>query len=400
MMNILLLILGIILFFGLVVVHEWGHFIAAKRNGVKVLEFGIGFPPCLYAKKTKGGWLFTINLLPLGGFVKLKGEHDVDDEPGSLGAASLRAKATIMAAGVAMNLLTAYVLLVGLALVGMPQLLSDQFVVNSDATYLSHAQQYVAAGTVEPGSPAASAGVQPDDKLVAFGPKGKLTPLTNENTLPALTKQYAGQSVVLEYQPGAKGKIVSRQITLRTPQAVAAAQAAGKQQGYLGVSEYQAQSGVTTVRSTWSAPIVAAGVIKQFTWLTFEGLGKALQGVGGIVAGFVTHNTAARQAAQAEASSQVAGPVGIFFVFKYGSALGLGFTIFIVAILSLTLAIMNILPIPALDGGRLWLTLITRGIRRPLKPAHEEAINATGFAFMMGLFILITIVDVRRFFNF
>ena len=77
-MSILLLVLGLFLFIGLVVVHEFGHFIAARRNGVEVEEFGIFFPPRLYKRKTKAGWLFTINLLPLGGFVRLKGEHDSD----------------------------------------------------------------------------------------------------------------------------------------------------------------------------------------------------------------------------------------------------------------------------------------------------------------------------------
>ena len=396
-MNVLLMVVGIILFFGLVVVHEFGHFIMARRGGVEVEEFGIGFPPKLFKYKTKGGWLFTINLLPLGGFVKLKGEHDTDTTPGSFGAASVWTKSKIMAAGVMMNLITAYILFVGLALAGMPQLVDNQFVVKSDATYVSRAEKYIAAGQVESGSPAAKAGIKADDKLVAFGPAGHLLPLKAEDTLPGLTKQYAGQTVAIQYVPAGKASVVTKQVTLRSAGDIAAAKAAGKQEGYLGVSEYQAQSGVTVVRSTWSAPIVAAGVVKQFTELTFEGLGKALQGVGGIVSGFVTQNTSARVAAQDEASSQVAGPVGIFFVFKYGSELGFGFMIFIVAVLSLTLAIMNILPIPALDGGRLWLMLITRALKRPLKPQHEEAIVATGFAFMMGLLILITIVDVRRF---
>ncbi len=152
------------------------------------------------------------------------------------------------------------------------------------------------------------------------------------------------------------------------------------------------------IRSTWSAPIVAAGVIKQYTVLTFEGLGKALAGLGGTIAGVVTGNTHARQAAQAEASSQVTGPVGIFFVLKYGSTLGIRFVLFIVAIISLTLAIMNVLPIPALDGGRLWLLLISRAVRRPLSAKREESITAAGFAILMTLVILVTIVDVKRFF--
>src|ERR1700761_4084260 len=121
-MAILLLILGLVLFIGLVVVHEFGHFIMARRNGVEVEEFGIFFPPRLYKHKTKGGWLFTINLLPLGGFVKMKGEHDVDTAKGSFGAASLSAKTKIMAAGVVMNLIIAYLLLIVVSLLGMPKL--------------------------------------------------------------------------------------------------------------------------------------------------------------------------------------------------------------------------------------------------------------------------------------
>src|SRR5665213_1439765 len=114
-MAILLFVVGIILFIGLVVVHEFGHFIMARRNGVEVEEFGIFFPPRLYKHKTKSGWIFSINALPLGGFVKLKGEHDTDTAKASFGAASLLAKSEIMAAGVVMNLITALVLLTILA---------------------------------------------------------------------------------------------------------------------------------------------------------------------------------------------------------------------------------------------------------------------------------------------
>ena len=396
-MNTVLFIVGIVLFFMLVVVHEFGHFIMARRGGVVVEEFGVGFPPRLLKKKMKGGWLLTFNLLPLGGFVRMKGEHDTDTEPGSLGAANVWTKAKIMAAGVTMNLIVAYILLVLLALVGMPQLVDNQFIVSGDATYVQRAQKYIAAGVVEPDSPAAKAGVQADDAIVSFGNPAHPTLLTAEKALPDLTRTYAGQTALLVYRHGVDGSTVQKLVTLRSQSEVNQAKAAGKQIGYLGMSVYQAQQGVTVVRSTWSAPIVAGGVIGQYTALTFQGLGKAIAGLAGTVAGAVTGNTAARQAAQTEASSQVAGPVGVFFVFKYASALGIRFILFIVAILSLTLAIMNILPIPALDGGRLWLMLLTRAIKKPLSQRREELINATGFAFLITLVILITIVDVRRF---
>src|SRR5436305_1290896 len=119
-MSVVLLIIGLILFVGLVVVHEFGHFLMARRNGVDVEEFGIGFPPRVWSKQIKansgsahhraGGFTFSLNWLPLGGFAKLKGEHDADTEPGAFGAASLAAKTQIMLAGVGMNLLAAFVL--------------------------------------------------------------------------------------------------------------------------------------------------------------------------------------------------------------------------------------------------------------------------------------------------
>ncbi|MGH7141875.1 MAG: M50 family metallopeptidase [Candidatus Saccharimonadales bacterium] len=396
-MSTILLIAGLILFLGLVVVHEFGHFIMARRGGVGVEEFGLGFPPRLFKKRTKNGWLFTVNLLPLGGFVKLKGEHDTDTEKGSFGAASVAVKTKIMAAGVTMNLIAAFVLLTLLALVGMPQLVNNQFTIKSDSTYVQRAQNYISVGSVESGSPAAKTGLKTNDTIMALGPVSHLVEIKNINNLPTLTKRYAGQTVEVEYKQNNSGPIKYKIITLRSLAVVKAAQAAGKQIGYLGVSVDETQTGLNLIRSTWSAPIVSAGLIKQFTVLTFEGLGKALEGLGSTIAGAVSGNTQARQAGLNQASSEVVGPVGIFFVFKDGSVLGYRFVLMIVAILSLVLAIMNILPIPALDGGRLWLILITRAIKKPLSPHREEIINATGFVCLMLLVVLITFSDVKKF---
>ena len=390
------MVVGLVLFVGLVVVHEWGHFIMARRNGVEVEEFGIFFPPRLYKRKTKAGWQFSVGLLPLGGFVKLKGEHDTDTAKGSFGASSISAKSKIMAAGVVMNLLTAYVLLVVLALIGMPHIVDNQFTIASDTHYVKRATYDVRADQVEKQSPAAQAGIKTDDTLLAIGKAGQMKAIVRADRLPELTRQYAGQTVQLSYKHGETS--LEKSITLRSTAEIDAARKAGHNEGYLGLSVYETQNGLTVARSTWSAPVVAGGVIGQFTALTFQGLGKAVVGLAGTIAGAVTGNTTARQTAQTEASSQVSGPVGIFFVFKYGAQLGYTFILMIVAIISLTLAIMNILPIPALDGGRLWITLITRAFKRPLSPEREEKINAAGFVFLMALIVLITFVDVKRFF--
>ena len=388
-MSITLLILGLLLFIGLVVVHEFGHFIAARRNGVDVEEFGIFFPPTLYKRKTKGGWDFTINALPLGGFVKLKGEHDSDTEKGSFGAASTWVKTKIMLAGVFFNLLTALAIFTVLAIVGMPKLIDNQFTVKKDTQLAS---SKVLVGYIDKGSPAEKAGLKPQDELTDIRASGRSpVGITSADDLPKVTKNFAGQTVDLYIVRN--GELKQVKTTLLTKEAVEASKKSGNPKGYLGI----VPANFVVQKSTWSAPIVAIGFTAQLTQLTFQGLGHALAGLGGIIAGAVTGNTDARQNGQAQASEQVAGPVGIFYILKDGTMLGVGYILLIIGIISLTLAIMNILPIPALDGGRLWLMLASRVLKRPISPKTEEMINAVGFVVLISLMILVTLVDVKRF---
>ena len=374
-MSVLLLILGLLLFVGLVVIHEFGHFIAARRNGVDVEEFGIGFPPRAWGRQTKSGFLFSLNWLPIGGFVKLKGEHDSDTEKGSFGAASTTAKVKIMLAGVGMNLLAAFALLTVLAWVGMPQLLDNQFTVKSDTTII---RQDVLVGFVEKGSPADQAGLQLRDHLTSFSANGKTVKVDAANKLPDITKTFAGEAVTINYVRDG----VSKQTTVKflSTKAVQESQTTKNPKGYLGISptEYKLS------RSTWSAPVVAIGVMKQFTVATFQGLGTALNAL--------FHGQGSK------ASQQVSGPVGIVVLLKDGSLLGYQFVLMIIAIISLTLAIMNVLPIPALDGGRLFVTIISRLLGKPLTEEAEERIYGAGFAVLMLLVVVITIVDVKRYF--
>jgi regulator of sigma E protease len=374
-MSIPLIILGFILFVGLVVLHELGHFLVARRNGVEVEEFGIGFPPRAKVLAKKKGTVYTLNWLPLGGFVKLKGEHDADTEPGTFGAASLWAKIKIMVAGVVVNALTAFVLLTVIALAGMPQIIDNQFTVERDTKII---QREVLVGFVEADSPAGKAGIKEQEELTAIGlPNAPKDVITNAEQLPELTQKYAGQEVEIVVRSEDK----TRQVVanLRDREEVEASKNTDEPKGYLGIApaEYIVQ------RSTWSAPIVAAGFMKQITEATFKGLGTAL---GGLFKGDTE-----------QASSQVSGIVGIGYIIGKGSALGLQFILLIIAIISLTLAIMNVLPIPALDGGRLFVTLLFRAIRQPLTERKEEWIHGTGFVLLMLLFILITIVDINRF---
>jgi regulator of sigma E protease len=380
-MGIFLFILGLLMFIGLVLIHEWGHFIFARRNGVEVEEFGLGFPPRAKILTKKNGTVYTLNWLPLGGFVKLKGEHDIDTEPGTFGAASTSAKVKIMLAGVVMNLLTALFLFTVVALIGMPKLLDNQFTVGSDTKTIQRPENenIVKIEQVVAGSPAEKAGLKSEDELLAINGVIIDTPQQVSDTTEANAGKTVQVTILRDNQE------TTQDITLNSTSP------------YLGIGPYSAEKGLEIRRSTWSAPIVALGVTKDFTVATMKGLGSALAGLGSIISGFVTGNQEARQAGQSEASSQVAGPVGIFAVLYEISKQGIGLVMFIIALISLTLAIMNALPIPALDGGRLFVTLLFRFLRKPLKPEVEERIHGTGFAVLMGLFVLITIVDVRRF---
>lgn len=390
-MSVLLLVFGIVLIIGLIVVHEFGHFVMAKHNGVEIEEFGIFFPPRLYSRTTKGGWVFSINALPLGGFVKLKGEHDSDTEPGTLGAASLAAKAKILTAGVTMNLITGLVLFTVLAVIGMPQVIDNQYTVKSDTKLLD---QKVMINEVIPGSPADHGGLKVGDQLTSIQQLGskQVVPITSANALPNITHRFAGQKVIIGYIQAGSHK--EARVQLLSLQVVTASQKTNNPKYELGVAPQQ----LNLNRSTWSAPVVAVGLGAQLLGATIQGLGHTIAGLGSLLAGAVTHNTTARQNGQAAASANVTGPVGIFAILSSSSALGYQFVLFIVAYISLVLAFMNILPIPIVDGGKLYIALLTRSLKRPLSAKREEAINLVSVIVLLCLFVLITIADVKRYY--
>lgn len=395
-MQIVVFIFGLVMFIGLVLVHEWGHFIMARRNGVDVEEFGLGFPPRASSRKLKSGMRLSVNWLPLGGFVKMKGENDSDERKGSLGAASLWAKTKIMLAGVTMNLLVGIGILTLLAAIGMPKLLTaenvgqDQFTVASD-TKISH--QQVLTGPIQPDSPASKVGLRTTDEILSVSYGGRTIIVKTPEQIHNATLAFAGQKVLLSYNRN--GSVQTVPVQLLSKQVVEASQKTNDPKGYLGI----VPNALQIQRSTWSAPVVAIGLSGQIFKLTFIGLGHALGGLGSLIAGGITGNHEARVNGGSQASSQVGGPVAIgVALWDYGS-LGFNFMLFLIALISLTLALMNLLPIPALDGGRLTMMLVSRGIfHRPLSRATEEKIVGASFAFLLVLIVLITVVDVKRFF--
>jgi regulator of sigma E protease len=381
-MAIFFFTLGLFMFIGLVLLHEFGHYILARRNGIDVEEFGLGFPPRAKILRKRKGTIYSLNWLPLGGFVRLKGEHDADTEKGTFGAATTWAKTKVMLAGVAMNLITAIILFTIVALIGMPKLLDSQYTWASDTKIVKDVENkgVVKIDRVIKNSPAAAAGFKAEDRIISVDG----VTIDKPEKLSRETSEEAGRTVPVVIERDGKWKTYAVTLNKTSP--------------HLGIAPYSAQSGLEIRRSTWSAPLVAVGVTKDFTVATFKGLGTALKGLGSLLAGTLTGNREARQAGQEEAGSQVSGPVGIFTVLYQISKEGFGLVLFVIAIISLTLAIMNVLPIPALDGGRLFVMLIYRGLRKTLHPQTEERIHGTGFAVLMLLFVVITIVDIKRFF--
>lgn len=383
-----LIIFGLVSFILLVVAHEYGHFLVAKKKGVEVEEFGVGFPPKMFGKKFGKGIFegyYTLNWLPLGGFVRLKGEHDADKEKGSFGSVSTKAKLQIMLAGVAVNFVLALILFTVVAWVGMPKLIPDQFTVKSNEKII---RSDVLANYVDPGSPAEQSGLKSGDIIKSINGQQ----ISSDTELMQATKANAGKEVNIDYIR--KGNPANTKAQLLTSQEVEASRKTDNPKGYLGIvpREYK------MAQYTWAAPIVSVGSSAQFTWLTLKAIGSALAALGKAFINAITLNgTTAKQEA-AKAGENVSGPVGIFAILQQGSALGYQFILFVVALISLTLAIMNFLPIPALDGGRAFVMLVFRALKKPLTPKKEELIHGTGFAILMLLFVVITIVDIRRFY--
>ncbi len=377
-------ILGVIVLTILVVIHELGHGLVAKRYGVVVEEFGIGFPPKAWGKKLKNSILgknveYTLNWLPLGGFVRLQGEHDAANKKGDYGAVSFWKKTQILLAGVVMNWLTAVVLLSILAAVGMPNILKDQFYIKSDAQIISQPVELVA---VSSGLPADKAGLRQGDQILRFAGAS----LTDAKTLAELSKVNAGKTVEIIY---------SRQNIERTAKVEIRANNNDKK-GYLGASPSQLE----LIRASWSAPIVGVGTAIQMTWVTLQGLGDVVaNGVQGLFLKLNPSESSQKVANEklGTLGDSVAGPVGIFgIIFPAAGKAGVTHVIMLAAIISLTLAVMNILPIPALDGGRWFVTAIFKVLKKPLTKEREERIHGTGFMVLMALVVLVTIADIGK----
>jgi regulator of sigma E protease len=371
--NLLLVVLGLVaigLFWGLqalatiflfifilgalVLVHEVGHFVVARLARVRVLEFGIGFPPRALVIARGGETLYTLNWLPIGGFVKLEGEDGDDgDDPRSFTRARLPIKLLILVAGVAMNLLVAFVLFAGLALNGDPAI-------------------GVRFGQVVENSPAAGAGLQAGDTLVSFD--GRLYSAFGGSTILDDLQASAGQTVTLGVAR-ADGTFDEVTVTLRVPDPE-------RNEGALGITDLRP---VPTDREIEYAPgeAIAVGAGR-----TAEAFGLILGGLASLAQSIATDPTTAPPAA---------GPIGIADqIGQVTWTLGPIFTLYLVAVLSANLALVNALPIPPLDGGRMLIVTLKSVAGERISVRAERLTYFVGFVLLFTFLIWITVFDIAR----
>jgi len=353
----------VVLFLGilgiLVLVHEVGHFVVARLYRVRVLEFGIGFPPRAKVLRNVGETVYTLNWLPIGGFVKLEGEDgDQADDGRSFAAQSLPRKLIILLAGVVMNVALAAAIFTGIALTGDPAI----------GVYVSY---------VDPGSPAESAGVRVGDVIEkvdgqafgAFGPSSILEKLRDS----------AGQVVVLTIRR--TDQTMELQATLRTQDQVDLGQGA-LGIGKVGVAPLEARA--TSDRINY--PLGTA--LQLGLDRTASAMGLIIDGVGQLATAIITKPTE---------PPPVSGPVGI--AAQIGDvfwSLGPVITLYLAGILSANLAVVNILPFPPLDGGRMLMLIIKRLAGARLSLRVERLTYFVGFAMLLGFLVWVTGFDIAR----
>ncbi len=374
-------VIGLLILIFLVVIHELGHAIMAKKAGVKVEEFGVGFPPKAKKISNWGDTELTLNWLPLGGFVRLKGEYDSSNKKGDYGKASYWQKTKILAAGVMVNWFFAAFLFMILALFGtLPKVFDNQFVINAD---YSISKSPVTVTYVAKDSPADKAGIKLGDEILAI----KNEDLTSDN-LAKITEKNAGKTISVEIK-NKSGKS-EKSVKLNDKKA--------EKQGYFGV-QYMTNS---YIRSTWSAPLVGLGTAVQYTGETLGGLGKLVADLATGIAKKASLDSNTRTSGEKDLSNvskSVAGPIGILgVIFPAATEAGISTVIYLAALISLTLAIMNFLPIPAMDGGRWFLMTIFKLSRKKLTKEIEEKVQFAGVMIIILLTVLVLWADVSKLF--
>ena len=374
----------------LVLFHELGHFATAKLFGIKVLEFGFGFPPKLFGIPFRGT-IYSVNLIPLGGFVRMLGEEDPTD-PQSFARQAVGKRMIVLAAGSAMNMLLPVIIFTILFALPHETLLGGSVIVTS----------------VAPSSPAQEAGLKAGDVILAVDGEA----VTSPSELIAIAKNRGGEPIVLslrkasgvtglasspEFMTSQTVRVVPRtdpprlkvvdQVT--NPQTQVSVADASRYDSNLGVGDTMTQGAIgvmigltnakfgMTTEPVWTAVIIAVKTIWSVLSFTWSGIAD------GISTG--TNPGIAGPVGIAQATGEIVEERGFSQVYQMA------------AILSISLGVLNMLPIPALDGGRFMFVVIEwvrRGKR--VSPKKEGLVHLVGFAVLIGLILVITFFDITK----
>lgn len=374
---IFVLILGLLIF-----VHELGHFLTARRNGITCHEFGFGFPPRLVGAvkdEQTGEWkivwgrkphhgnntLYSFNWLPLGGFVRIKGEDGRDKSNDSFGSKNAWVRFKVLFAGVLMNFVLAWVLIAFGFMIGIPQssetILSD----NAEAT-----EPRVHVLLVEEGSPAQEMGIGLGDVITDICAPGghRCQTIATNADLQEIVEDRRGKEILVRVERGDAKKELTGVVREDSPEG----------QGALGVQIDE-------------VVIVNYPVHEALWWsigATFTMIMNILIAFGAILWGLVSG---------AGVTADLAGPVGIAALTGQVTQLGISYLLQFTALLSVNLGIINAVPIPALDGGRILFLIIEKLKGSPVSRKVEGIAHSIGFSLLILLMVVVTFRDFVRF---
>ncbi|MFC1700988.1 RIP metalloprotease RseP [Patescibacteria group bacterium] len=360
---IFILILGL-----LILVHELGHFVMAKRAGVKVEEFGLGFPPRIFGVK-KGETIYSLNFIPLGGFVRIYGENGpgegiekLEEEDRAFYKKPIGKRAKILVAGVTMNLILAAVLLGFGHWIGLPSIIDDTEVNNLRNTEVQITQ-------IDFESPASYAGINIGDVIKELRFNNEIVAPIKVIEVQDFIKNHLGEEIIVVIQRG--NNVLNKEVVLRDEML--------EEKGALGVG--LARTAIISYPWYKSFIMGITSVISMawFIMITLVGIFWRLFSVG-------------------EMAVELSGPVGIFNLTGQATQLGFIYILQLAALLSINLAIINIFPFPALDGGRLLFLAIEKIKGSPVSRKVEGIIHMVGFVVLILLLVAITWRDVARLF--
>lgn len=356
----------IIIFSVLILVHEWGHFYFARKAGIKVEEFGIGLPP--RAKKLfkdKKGTIYSLNWIPFGGYVRLYGEDSSDPKvlkaKDSFASKSILRRSSVIVAGVFMNFILAWLLITIGMIIGMkPFLVTEDDLTRATEAGLVEIQEVLYIHEIQEGSPLSETDVQPGDMIVEINgqavPKAEDLSQTigpeDRITLTILREDRQGQILLIADEEGKMGAALSDAPYLL----------------YKKDLKYP----------FYQAPLEAAKEVGRLSYLTLRMLGNVISSL----------------VVKLAVPEGVAGPVGIARMTHYFTQQGVMALIQFTALLSISLGVINIMPFPALDGGRFLFIIFEIILRRRPSARWESMIHAVGFALLMLLILVITWNDI------